>query len=390
LAAERKRRKKTEEVAQSVLEQNEDYKEEMQKQKEINQRLEREGKTMKDQLRKFKTIIDDDRNTIKHLKQQRNAMKVERDETFALITKLEKEHNAVIKKVQKQHREQIQKLTAGFLQSLGVEPDDERDIGTVLKDLKEDNEDLNDRVDILGVSLARKQQSLWEALQAVDNIAMEEQILNEELEQLRQNGAGDGGATNTTTTTSGGIKHHLRRMSLSLQKQRRGSMSMTGLDAEDESAIVNGGFIGVSPIDDDEPLSPNTCYLPHEMDTQSDRRRDSEVLTAEFLRNLTGKRGQSGITNNGFGSFVRSKPKQLTLQNAKHMKELEFLSQKLSSDVADKTQSIANLSTANTVLLEQMQRMKQEMDRMQSQMQSDSDRVLEIGNGNVPTASVFD
>merc|ERR1719150_2964983 len=170
---------------------------------------------------------------------------------------------------------------------------------------------------------------------------------------------------------------------------------MTGLDAEDESAIVNGGFIGVSPIDDDEPLSPNACYLPHhEMDTQSDRRRDSEVLTAEFLRNLTGKRGQSGITNNGFGSFVRSKPKQLTLQNAKHMKELEFLSQKLSSDVADKTQSIANLSTANTVLLEQMQRMKQEMDRMQSQMQSDSDRVLEIGNGNrngnVPTASVFD
>merc|ERR1719499_2098687 len=183
---------------------------------------------MKDQLRKFKTIIDDDRNTIKHLKQQRNAMKVERDETFALITKLEKEHNAVIKKVQKQHREQIQKLTAGFLQSLGVEPDDERDIGTVLKDLKEDNEDLNDRVDILGVSLARKQQSLWEALQAVDNIAMEEQILNEELEQLRQNGAGDGGVTNTNTTTSGGIKHHLRRMSLSLQKQRRGSMSMTG------------------------------------------------------------------------------------------------------------------------------------------------------------------
>merc|ERR1712079_920975 len=87
--------------------------------------------------------------------------------------------------------------------------------------------------------------------------------------------------------------------------------------------------------------------------------------TAEFLRNLTGKRGQSGIANNGFGSFVRSKPKQLTLQNAKHMKELEFLSQKLSSDVADKTQSIANLSTANSVLLEQMHRMKQEMDRMQ-------------------------
>jgi len=139
-------------------------------------------------------------------------------------------------------------------------------------------------------------------------------------------------------------------------------------------AIVNGGFIGVSPIDDDEVMTPNHCFSPQAtgMMEQSDRRRDSDVLTAEFLRNLTGKRGSNP---SGFGSFSRTKPKELTLQNAKHMKELEFLSQKLSSDVADKTQSIANLSTANSVLLEQMQRMKQEMDRMQSQMQPDSDRV---------------
>ena len=75
---------------------------------------------MKDQLRKFKTIVDDDRTTIKHLKQQRNAMKAERDETFALVTSLEKEHSAMIRKLQSKHRKQIDTLTAGFLQSLGM------------------------------------------------------------------------------------------------------------------------------------------------------------------------------------------------------------------------------------------------------------------------------
>merc|ERR1712038_2030154 len=105
----------------------------------------------------------------------------------------EKEHVAALRKLQTKHRQQIEKLTAGFLQSLGVEPDDDRDISTVLKDLKADNEDLNDRVDILGVSLARKQQSLWEALQAVDNIAMEEALLGPSSFQLKV--TGDGGAT---------------------------------------------------------------------------------------------------------------------------------------------------------------------------------------------------
>ena len=84
-------------------------------------------------------------------------------------------------------------LVLDWFVGLGVDPDDDRDVGTVLSDLKADNEDLNDRVDILGVSLARKQQSLWEALQAVDNIAMEDETLHEELEQLRLNGGGDGG-----------------------------------------------------------------------------------------------------------------------------------------------------------------------------------------------------
>merc|ERR1719229_1900592 len=104
LATERKRRKKTEEVAQNVLEQNEVLTKETQRQRDMNMKLRMESKTIKDQLRKFKTIIDDDRTTIKHLKQQRNAMKAERDETFSLVTKLEKEHVAKVRKLQSKHR----------------------------------------------------------------------------------------------------------------------------------------------------------------------------------------------------------------------------------------------------------------------------------------------
>merc|ERR1719499_2791605 len=167
-------------------------------------------------------------------------------------------------------------------------------------------------------------------------------------------------------------------MSLSFQMPRRNSLTLNGMDSDESAAIIatgSGGFIGVSPIDDDEPMTPNSCTSPQD---KGDRRRDSEVLTAEFLRNLTGK----GSGNNaGYSRMCRPKPKELTLQNAKHMKELEFLSQKLSSDVADKTQSIANLSTANSVLLEQMKRMKVEMDRMHSQLRQDPDRA------DIPTAS---
>jgi len=370
LVAERKRRKKTEEIAQRVLEQSEEYKDEA-------QRLRAENKTIKDQLRKFKTIIDDDRTTIKHLKLQRNAMKAERDETFSLVNTLDKEHGNKLKKLQSKHRQQIEKITKGFLQTLGVDPDDERDVSMILRDLKADKEDLNNQVDILGVSLARKQQSLWEALQAVDNIAMEDETLHEELEHLRHLEGGGGGSSGMSTTVA--IKEKLRRMSHSFQIQRRGSLAafsgLGSMDAAEESAIVSGGFIGVSPIDDDEPLTPNSYTSPMEAHLSTkdrDRRRDSEVLTAEFLRNLPGRGGSTGPHSR----FMQPKRKELTMQNAKHMKELEFLSQKLSSDVADKTQSIANLSTANSVLLDQMQKMKVEMERMQSRMEQDQEPSL--------------
>merc|ERR1712039_180494 len=93
LKIERTKRKKTEELAQRALTENEQYKKQIGDVQLSHSKMKAENKTIKDQLRKLKQIVDDDRQTIKHLNQQRNAMKAERDESFSLLTKIEKEHS---------------------------------------------------------------------------------------------------------------------------------------------------------------------------------------------------------------------------------------------------------------------------------------------------------
>merc|ERR1712228_473329 len=101
LKLERTKRKKTEELAQSLLTQNEEYKKQISEFSTNQSKIKSENKVYKDQLRKLKQIVDDDRQTIKHLNQQRNAMKSERDESFTLLTKIEKEHTIMVKKEKK-------------------------------------------------------------------------------------------------------------------------------------------------------------------------------------------------------------------------------------------------------------------------------------------------
>merc|ERR1712154_129892 len=127
-----------------------------------------ESKTIKDQLRKLKQIVDDDRQTIKNLNQQRNAMKAERDESFALLAKMDEKHSAKFKKEKNKHKSEQEKLSSGFLQSLGAEPG--KDVMTVIKELKAENVSLKKNVDELAETLARKSQSLLDALEAVHNM----------------------------------------------------------------------------------------------------------------------------------------------------------------------------------------------------------------------------
>merc|ERR1712087_648031 len=141
-----------------------------------------------------------------------------------------------------------------------------------------------------------------------------------------------------------------------------------GMDIEVDGDSTARGFIGISNVDDEDVSPLPSPQLTSETETgyRFAERRDSQILSAEFLKG-------NGLKSPKRRAKVRgvkvNNSKKAMMETAKHVKELQFLSQKLSSDVATKSQSIENLSTANTVLLEQMQRMKSEMERLQSQKQ---------------------
>eukprot|EP01084_Bolivina_argentea_P266966 452999_1 len=324
LKLERAKRKKTEELAQSLLQQNEQYKVQISDLQQSTNRMKSENKSFRDQLRKLKNQLDDDRQTIKHLNQQRKAIQIERDETFTLLTKIEKEHSTMIKKEKNKHKQEMEKLSAGFLQSLGAEPG--KDVRSVIKELRDNNQSLQDKVDTLAETLSRKQQSLIEALQAVDHISiMEEEknqfqnIMKPKQPHQQQNGK------------------FARRMSRSLAQMKK---SLNNNDNNNDIEIKQLSSLPKPP-----------------------KRRNSQIgfgnekphhrPTATFFKKAVGDNSASSYSQN-----------KINPNDVKSSKEMEFLSQQLTSDVAKKTESIQNLQMANSALVEKMQQMKQQMDSM--------------------------
>ena len=141
---ERAKRKKTEELAQSLLQQNDAYKVQIDELSATSSRALSDCKAFRDKVRKLQSIVDDDRTTIKHLKQQHNTMRSERDETFALLTKIEKEHASMVKKEKSKHKNEMERLSAGFLQSLGADPG--TDVAAVVRELRTSNVELQQKV----------------------------------------------------------------------------------------------------------------------------------------------------------------------------------------------------------------------------------------------------
>eukprot|EP01084_Bolivina_argentea_P216208 367346_1 len=327
LNIERGKRKKTEELAQSLLTTNEEYKKQINEYTSKNTKLVSENIKIKPQLKKLKQQIDDDRNTIKHLKEQRNSKKNERDEAYQLLTKIEKEHSIMIKKEKAKHKEQMEKLSAGFLQSLGAEPG--TDITTHIKQLKANNKDLQRKVDELAATLARKSESLVHALQAVDNLAM-----IDEKNQVAQYVA----ASQLVNEVQPAVNNNSRSSNKDKMKNK-----LKELNARRKSFSMNKNKDSAS----------NISGLP-----KPPKRRNSQVgikphhrPTATFFKRAV-------------GDHSTTHQNKLNISNAKNGKELQFVSQQLTSDVANKTQSIQNLELANTALMEQMEKMKKQMDDM--------------------------
>mmetsp|Transcript_47423 Transcript_47423/g.76072 ORF Transcript_47423/g.76072 Transcript_47423/m.76072 type:complete len:722 (+) Transcript_47423:64-2229(+) len=364
LKLERTKRKKTEELAQSLLTQNEEYKKQVADLQGANSKFRGESKAIKDQLRKLKQQVDDDRQTIKHLTTQRTTMKTERDEAYEILSKLEKEHAMMVKKEKAKHKAEMEKLSAGFLQSLGAEPG--KDVTTVIRELRQSNKSLRGRVETLAATLERKNASLLEALKAVDTIAMEDEKKESTNYQAQSAEAGSASATTANGQHAGNgkmrerLRHsfHERRKSLttSLRNLKNKSSQHQNQNLYDDEASNSGGLTGL-------PRPP--------------KRRNSQVglngnphhrPTATFFKRAAGDNNDEN---------------ELNADNAKNGKELQFVSQKLTHDVANKTEAIENLEATNTALMEQMQKMQKEMNSLKQHQTNDDKHANTNSNDNI-------
>merc|ERR1712013_533971 len=77
--------------------------------------------------------------------------------------------------------------------------------------------------------------------------------------------------------------------------------------------------------------------------------------TATFFKKAVGDGDMGSVTKNG-----------LSVATAKNGKELQMVSQALSSDLASKTESMQHLQMANTALMQKMESMQLQMKQMQN------------------------
>jgi len=350
-------------LAQSLLTQNEEYKRQIDEMTTSTARHQKESSSLKERVRKLQTIVDDDRVTIKHLKQQHKAMRNERDETFALLTKIEKQHASMVKNVKSKHKSEMAQLSAGFLQSLGADPG--TDVAAVVKELRTTNENLQQEVDQLAETLARKNLSLMEALTAVDDIAIEDSNSKSQLHHFRE----------SQTLSSPRMGGHRRTPSSGLRERvksfhhRRKSLRNSSNQSISDESVLSGlpkppkrrnSQLGLLPMNGSKPQ-----HRP----------------TATFFKEAVGDHMNSGLPHPQRGHLHSPRMQPLTLQNAKHGKELQFVSQQLTHDVAQKTESIENLQMANTALLQKMTAMQSKMNKMATKSsQSASNPVPMVNN----------
>ena len=227
---------------------------------------------------------------------------------------------------------------------MGAEPG--KDVTTVIKELKGNNVELKRTVDTLAESLSRKQISLIEALQAVDNTQMEfDQYKQQKMEENKQqlmNDEADNNNNNNTSGKKGKIKDKLKKWNKrrkSIHMKRMGRRRSTTSESH-MSNLSNSEFMGVSDLRDVDFGS-----IPKQ--------------TALFVQRSLNEMNDDD-DDNKYGDD------ELNIDNAKTAKEMQILSQKLSNDVKNRSQTVENLQMTNSYLLDQMKKMKMQIDEMEN------------------------
>jgi len=368
LVQERAKRKRTEEIAQRILDENETYKKETQELRARQTHSHEESKRLHQQLHRLQQQMEDDSHVIRHLQQQRTAMKSERDEAFALLSKLEKEHASYVQKLKAKHCAELDTLTTGLLHTLGAQPG--RDVYGATKTLKAENAHLKDTVDTLAESLSRKQQSLMEALQAVDNVCA--------AERNARYAAGTSGATAVAVSSTSMIniqrlRHRLQQWNANTKstflrrrrrrhRHRRGSTGNlrhastlqrdSDSDDEDEDEYEEGDE-EEDEEDGEQLLNLNEVGIPwNHLSAAWFKQQIMDVPNGHAdAAQLKQTKSQSNLG-------VRGPQNKSNASTSKQVKEMQFLSQKLCQDVAKKQESIEQLEMANAALMQQLQNLK--------------------------------
>jgi len=135
--------------------------------------LEEQLRKNEDETKKLHVQLNEKSHLTTQLTTEKTVIKNERDELLKNIRRVEQESENNIAKVKQKHKEELEQLSNSFLQSLGADPN--KDFRTVIKDMKDNNVDLTQQVDLLAETLARKERSLIEALKAVDDLLQYEE-----------------------------------------------------------------------------------------------------------------------------------------------------------------------------------------------------------------------
>eukprot|EP01084_Bolivina_argentea_P279885 478566_1 len=135
-------------MAQSLLTSNEEYK------KQIDD-LSSQNKELKAELHKSKQIADAVRHANEHLKK-------ERDEVYVSVDQIEKRYQMRLQEERQRHQNELNKLRMVK-------------VPYVINQWKQRSIELQENVDTLTETLTRKQQSLVQALEAMDGIVMQDE-----------------------------------------------------------------------------------------------------------------------------------------------------------------------------------------------------------------------
>jgi len=220
--------------------------------------------------------------------------------------------------------------------------------------LRTNNVKLQQEVDQLASRLARKNQSLMEALSAVNEITMED----EKKEQYQMNQAKQNGPLSPRMSHRRSPSNALKEKVKSFHQRRKSMRHSQNQSISDESTLSALGKLPHPPKRRNSQLG-----------LTSPKSKPQHRPTATFFKDAVGDSVVNGQLPHPHAPSHRlqSPRANLTIANAKHGKELQFVSQQLTHEVSQKTESIENLQLANTALMQEMATMQMQMQQLASQ-----------------------